>query len=654
MPYPIYKTVTAVLFDQFGTRTYRFIDVNIYDVNSGLLELEISGNQNFTDILNKYPGWQIRFAIAENENFQTINNCLLYRSDGRILVSEVYKNGSLVTRDSVNFSTTLKITDSIMVRSEVPYTYLRYAPQSGAGEWVGAPTTNNRISEVYDYSDIVNLVDINIAPELPYLEKNSTVQFEVVYTYSDGSTSVGTSDDTTWEVTNNPDGIEIDSNGILTVPSNVTISEIEIKATNIIYNKSISTTGFFEIQLNNPYSPGGTTSGVTTPSSGNWTLPAGTAASQPNHSNMDSTQTGLFRTYAMDLTQINNFGSKLWSASVLDIIAKYFDDPLAVVMGCMEFPFPITNVAADTEITFSWIPSWANPLNVTGAKVNSEYVTIDFGSISIPRYSGTFYDFQPYTTAQIFLPYIGFVPVKFSELVGSQIHLVYFVSLTTGIACAQITSGKTRSIIGTYNCSVGKNLPLSSRNMMDLYVMAAKSAVLLAGAGVAGAAGSVSMGAAAGSLDTAISMENLAHYTESLGMSGAGFMKKSDLFLDAAVSQEEKGRKYYDVAKGRAMAAGQSALNGAMNANAAIERSGQMDALSGRCGPQNAFILVSVPHQNMPINYTEQIGFPSNVGGSLASFSGYLEVRSAFLNVPGATSDEVIEIERILKGGIYI
>lgn len=375
------------------------------------------------------------------------------------------------------------------------------------------------------------------------------------------------------------------------------------------------------------------------------------------HSTVDSTKAGLFRCYAMTLAQVQNFGSKLWSAGILDTLAKYFDDPLKVVMGLIEFPFNIsaTQVGASKEITFSWIPAWANPLNVTGSPLLSEYANIKFGSINVPRYSGTFYDYQPYTTAQLYLPYVGFVPLKYSEIVDGTLSVEYTVSLTAGGAVANVISSKI-GVIGTYNCTVGRMLPLSSRDLSSLYLAIAKAAII----GVATAGAGIAAGAAAGSATSAAGLSS-AYLDAAVGAESVGAPISADSLLNKAIGYEAKAgiesaraERFSSIAKRGTKAFGSSAINAVANANAPIQRSGSLDAITGRCAKQKPFLLISIPHQNVPSFYNGLIGYPSNIGGQLGDFSGYFEPRSIQIQAPGATSDEIAELEEIIYGGIYI
>ena len=375
-----------------------------------------------------------------------------------------------------------------------------------------------------------------------------------------------------------------------------------------------------------PGGSGGTPSG---PSPGEWDDAIG-GTIPSDKSPINSTFAGLFRTYAMTLGQVQKLGQELWSPGILDTITKYFENPTDIIMGIYEFPFDI-GTGEGEEITFNWIPGWLSTLDVRGTRVEYEYMTVDMGEIEVPRYSGTFYDYQPYTTAELYLPYVGFVPIKYSEIVGEKIGIKYNISKTTGAACAMVSSTKSgRGLIGIYNCSVGRQLPISARDMSSLYANIFKSATSLIGGaiGAMAGAGAVAIGAA-GSVGA--------------GMAG-GYSLQAAGLVKQGVNMVKHGAKQF----------GQSAINSVSNANTPVQRSGTLDAITGRLSNQKAFLAVSIPHQNLPAAYGQTIGYPCNVGGFLRQFNGYTEVRSINLSVSGATSEELVEIEEIVKGGIII
>lgn len=420
-----------------------------------------------------------------------------------------------------------------------------------------------------------------------------------------------------------------------------------------------------------PFQPGGSTTptipgqGGTPESPGTWELPSDKVDGD-EISPMNTLGTGLYRAYAMSQSDVTQFGKALWSASVLETMSKYFDNPMDVIIGCVQLPVT-ADVGGRKEITFSWIPDWANELNVQGAPISHQYKTVDFGTIDVKRFSGTFYDYQPYSNAQLYLPYVGFVPIKLSEVIGGQISLKYTIDVCTGAAVAKVTSSKI-GCIGIYNCSVGVQVPLNSRNFGELYMTIAKTAI----AGLA----SIATGAIAPALGAAANAN--ASKAVEYRSTGQDFFNRIQPVsgVDAAASVQagyevkalqslataDRQNRAASVARG-AGTAGQAAtgilnvmengLQNASNSTAPYQRNGSFDALSGRLAPQSAYLLLSIPHQNYPGTYYDKyIGFPSNIQGVLGNFSGYIECRTAAVTAEGATGPEIEEILAILRGGI--
>ena len=411
-----------------------------------------------------------------------------------------------------------------------------------------------------------------------------------------------------------------------------------------------------------PYTSGGTTQ-PTVPSQpggspGSWELGGDKIDTIP--STLQTLDTGLFRTYSMTLEQVQHFGEAIWDAGVLESIIKHYDNPTDLILSLTEIPVTPAH-GEDEEITFKWIPEWLNVLDVTGAPVTNQYIQVDFGTINVKRYSGTFYDFQPYTTAHLYLPYVGFVPIKASEIMGGTIQVTYTIDAVYGVGICNVISS-TYGCIGTYNCSVGRQLPLQSREATDLYVTLLKSGIVLASAGVSAAAGA-GASAAGKAANTALDK----------GLASEAFWQDKvpdisntmqDFYLDQAVRHENTAANLNNIAA-RALPAGQTAvgivgavdnaLSAVESANANIQRSGSFDSFVGRLSSQRAYLILSIPRQNYPGNYYDQtIGFPSNIQGNLGSFYGYLECRSVSVMAKGATGAELEEMKNILSGGIVI
>ena len=98
---------------------------------------------------------------------------------------------------------------------------------------------------------------------------------------------------------------------------------------------------------------------------------------------------------------------------------------------------------------------------------------------------------------------------------------------------------------------------------------------------------------------------------------------------------------------------GSSAIGLVTSANQPIPRNGTIGAVSGRTSTQEAFIAISLPHQNIPSNQG-MLGYPTNLPGPLEKYQGYTVVRDIHIKSSKATYNELIDIERIVTGGIVI
>lgn len=385
-------------------------------------------------------------------------------------------------------------------------------------------------------------------------------------------------------------------------------------------------------------------SGGTPESPGSWDVGDDRVDDTP--SQLQTYATGLYRTYAMSLEQVQELGRMLWSSSVLDTISKYLDNPMDVIIGMTELPVD-ANVSASQLINFTWLSGIGT--DVHGYPISSQYKTADFGSITVERFSGTFYDFQPYSNAQVYLPYVGYIPIKVSEVVGGKLSLKYNIDVVTGAAVAILSSDKI-GVLGAYNCTVGRAIPLTSRNFGQLLATVAKAALVVGGAVVGGVAG------AAAASQVAAAKEYSAN--AQIGLTPGD----TQMYKDMAAGAKQSAAQYRSVGKS-AMTATQSGagilnymengLSSATNATAPIQRNGSFDATTGRLVSQNAYLILSIPHQNYPGDtYGRTIGYPSNIQGKLGNFGGYNTFRSVSIVAEGATAVELDEIRQILHGGI--
>lgn len=70
---------------------------------------------------------------------------------------------------------------------------------------------------------------------------------------------------------------------------------------------------------------------------------------------------------------------------------------------------------------------------------------------------------------------------------------------------------------------------------------------------------------------------------------------------------------------------------------------------------QRAYVVITTPKESIPNNFASLEGYPSNTYHVLSELKGtYCEVESISLAISGATEAEKDEIEKLLKGGVYV
>ena len=176
---------------------------------------------------------------------------------------------------------------------------------------------------------------------------------------------------------------------------------------------------------------------------------------------LPSSATGLLHVYNPTQTQIDQFGSWLWttfSGDLIDTLSKLFNDPMDAVIGLHElYTTPATS--GDTTIKAGYLDS-----GVSSKLVGSRYTTINCGSVVVEEYYQNYLDYSPYTQCYIYLPFIGIVTVSADDIIGNAVNIVYHIDSYTGCCIAVITVAKKGYSSTVYqfegNCAV--EIPITS------------------------------------------------------------------------------------------------------------------------------------------------------------------------------------------------
>lgn len=178
------------------------------------------------------------------------------------------------------------------------------------------------------------------------------------------------------------------------------------------------------------------------------------------------TSSKLFTVYNPTADQIDALGGYLWGESIAGTLASIFTNPLNAIIS-LHCIYCEPDVIGTKEIRLGYLAS-----GVSAKYVVSQYKEIDCGTIRIPEYYGDCRDYSPYTTINLFLPFIGFRPIKVDDVMGSELSIKYYVDVYTGACLACVSVNKGGIIQLTYNfdgnCSV--MLPLTSGSWANMTV----------------------------------------------------------------------------------------------------------------------------------------------------------------------------------------
>lgn len=172
----------------------------------------------------------------------------------------------------------------------------------------------------------------------------------------------------------------------------------------------------------------------------------------------------LWAIYNPTLDQLNNLGAWLWSTNFIDQILKIFNDPMQAIIGLHKV-YATPNISGSGNIKVGYLDSGV-PSNIVG----NQYSYIDCGSVSLREYYGNVLDYSPYTTVQLYLPFIGIVSLDIADVSRSTISIRYGVDVLTGACLASVSVQRDNAggVLYQYSGNCACQYPLSSGSYMGM------------------------------------------------------------------------------------------------------------------------------------------------------------------------------------------
>ena len=294
----------------------------------------------------------------------------------------------------------------------------------------------------------------------------------------------------------------------------------------------------------------------------------------------------LWAVYHPSQEQLNAFGAWLWSSNFVEQIKKLFNDPMQAIIGVHKVFAPIPTGASQT-IKCGYLDS-----GVSSPIVTNQYTNVNCGSVNCSEYFGNVFDYDPHTKVSIYLPFIGVVPLKVSEVMRSVISVSYGVDVITGACLAKVNISRDGcgGVLYSYGGSCACHYPISSGSY----------------AGIISGVVTSAMGIAAG------------------------------------------------VASSNPLAAIGGTIAGIKQMRTDVQHSGGFTGCAGAMGPKKPYLIITRPQTKMAYNVENFFGKPSNTTMTLGECSGYVRVKHVHVISSGAYDDEIKEIEALLLNGVII
>lgn len=294
---------------------------------------------------------------------------------------------------------------------------------------------------------------------------------------------------------------------------------------------------------------------------------------------------GFIRVYNPTAVQLQSLAGKLWGNDFVNTIHKIMNDPMEAMISLHSVPFQIVG-GGNANIEVGNFDT-----EVSAKTVTTQYYQINCGNISLPEHWASALDYSPYTTVDIFIPFVGVRSLQIDDVMNKVLTLKYNVDVLTGSAVAMLKCGD--SVLYTYNTQVHAEIP---------YTMSSYGRLVQSIIGVAGTA----IGATAG---------------------GAGALIGSTMG---------------------------GALGTAMTKHSDISRGGSLGGAVGVMGEFTPYLILHRPIQSLASGFASKKGYPSNISATLSSVSGYTVVDKIHLTNIGCTDTERDEIHSLLKEGVII
>lgn len=306
---------------------------------------------------------------------------------------------------------------------------------------------------------------------------------------------------------------------------------------------------------------------------------------------------GVFANYyALSANGILALSDFLWNGDeeiIVDIInsLKLFgQNPINAIMSLRLYPFNIAallpSVVAE-EIVLGRVST-----GVAGLKIpNNAGTTINLGSLYIDGHFNDFRDYAPYTSYNLYIPFVGTVNLNPNDYLYHIVDLKMVVDITTGKATAIIYADGIP--IQYLDGMVGVEVPITGENMGQTVNAIISAVGSTAAAAITTGGVGAAMAAVAGAADI--------------------------VFNDVSINKQ-----------------------------------GNISPAASLSLPINAYLIISRPNAIIPENYGRSKGYACDKTAAISGLKGFTVCYNVDTSGITATESEREQIKTLLETGVYL
>lgn len=332
-----------------------------------------------------------------------------------------------------------------------------------------------------------------------------------------------------------------------------------------------------------PYNPGGSANPDGSGGGGDFDE-SSDPISFPTLPTLNAATTGFLSIYAPLIGEVNALADYMWTDDFIRSVKKLYSDPADALISFGIVPYSIPTVI-DPNVSVGGVST-----NLSMHRATSQYVEVDCGTLSLHEFFGSCFDYQPYTSLQIYCPFSGYHTIDTDNCMSNTLSLKYQFDILSGSFVAHLMVGD--AVMYQWGGTALMTLPVSSYSM-DALIKGAVTAT-------ASVAGTVATGGA------------LAPIAGAMTVASVTSMKPE------------------------------------------ITHGGGVGSASALFSVRQPYVIIKRPRQVLPKSQNVFSGYPAVYTTTLDTLSGYTEIESIHLENMTCTDNEKSQIEDLLQQGVIL